>query len=783
MKNIILFLFSLFTVPAFALPGIHEALKNPSVVTALKFCGEKEEAGLFVKNAFRFTALTHIQLSGISDSLIAEHAIVAIAACPNVTKVSFDKCGFTNLSGAVKMLVSVKEIEINNCTKLNIDRTFSTVSTMPSLKSITYSTTKLDHLPQSFITMRGLQKISFHNTDLSLADGYALNTSSRESLVANEKLELGFGSAMLVLEYSCYDKISAKEHINLMRDMLQGVAGMNAGVALPQRSKGFTREHPLVKPPIAGLDIRKNVYTTDAATGGMIEYPSGTRIFVPEHAFVDANGKSIDGNVTIDYREYRDQVDILVSGIPMTYDSAGQKGNFESAGMFEINASVDGKEVFLAPGKKVDLEFAVVDTAANYNFYSLDEKKGWVYQENLGKTDNSADNINEDQDYFSAFAFRRRTQLDLSRMPRSMDTASVDYRYADLSYSYMSKDKNYITSAGKKIIKASHWSLRKVINKKGYCCFKINRRYRSGHNPEMSAFSNVLWKTTDNVRSKELRRLFRKKNGVNDLRIYYDGNGFQLEFKTFDGFKTISATPVRMFNDSLVEISPSIIRSRYKLYSRMLEQRKKSVVKDIKHNKNYVARWKKKLSADSVRHWKRLRPTMSENQKAMTYGEWIAFARKAKFNSSVLNPAYSLASAGQQYNAQAYQRLSTFKFGIFNCDHTLPLPEPVEVFAFCNVDGVRNENISTIYLLDQKKNMTIAYEANGNSGPLPIAFGKTHSYALVAVSADGKVSVGDVNAFNERKHVDVRICSFETTSVSDQPLTTAELRELILNTR
>jgi hypothetical protein len=783
MKYFFLFLFPFFAGQTFAAPGIREALKNPSAVTVLKFSGEKEEAALFVKNASRFTALTQVLLAGIFDSILAEHDIAAIAACPSVTKVSFDKCGFAHLSYAIKMLVSVKEVEISNCPKLNIDGTFSCLAGMPSLKSISYSTSQLVRIPKSFQLIRGLDRISISNTDLSLADGYALNTQGAKTLFVNETLQLGFGTSMLLLEYSCYDKKSAKEHISIMRDMLQGVACLNGEMILPHRTAAFTKQHPLVKPPIAGLDIQKNVYTTDATTGGAIEYPSGTRIFIPDHAFVDKDGNTIDGNVAIDYREFRDQVDILVSGIPMTYDSAGQKGNFESAGMFEINASVDGQEVFLAPGKKLDLEFAVVDTTADYNFYHLDEEKGWIYQEHLGKTDNPVAVEEEDTDYLPAFAFHRRTLVDLRRMPKLMDTTSLDARYADITYGYMEKNKKYAAAAAKDFFFASHWSLKKIVSKKAYCCFKINRRYRNGNNPEMSAFSNVIWKTTDNVRTKELKRLFRKKNGINDIRIYFDGSGFQLEFKTYNGFRTIAAVPVRVINNKTVEYTAAMNRSRYKLYSRMLDQRKRRLTKDIKNNKNNVARWKRKLSADSVRHWKKLRPVMSQHQKNMSYAEWVAFAGKQKFNSSAMNPMYSLSAAGREYNSQAYQKLSTFRFGIFNCDHTLPLPEPQEIFALCNVNGVKSKGTSTIYLLDQRRNMTITYNAMDESSPVPIAFGKTHSYALVAISWDGLVSVGDADAFRTRRPIDDHTCVFETTSVSDQPLSAQDLRMLLLKSK
>ncbi|HRD40305.1 MAG TPA: hypothetical protein PLC65_16880, partial [Bacteroidia bacterium] len=78
-----------------------------------------------------------------------------------------------------------------------------------------------------------------------------------------------------------------------------------------------------------------------------------SKIKVPQNAFVNKAGPDIIGDVEIQYREMHDQADIIASGIPMTYDSAGTKYHFESAGMFDIKASQNGEQVFLKHGKQI----------------------------------------------------------------------------------------------------------------------------------------------------------------------------------------------------------------------------------------------------------------------------------------------------------------------------------------------------------------------------------------------------------------------------------------------
>jgi hypothetical protein len=769
-------LFMLFAGYAFATPGIHEALKNPSAITVLKFTGEKNEAALFVKNAFRFTALNQIQLSGITDSVLAEHSIAAIAACPSVTKVSFDKCGFAHLSYAVKMLVSVKEVEISNCPKLDIDGTFSCLAGMPSLKSISYSTSKLARMPQSFKRMRSLSKISISNTDLSLADGYALNTTSPRSLFTSEKLELGFGTASLVLEYSCYDKKTAKEHVSIMRDMLQGATGMNGEIILPQRAASFTRENPLVQPPISGLDIQKSIYSTNATSGGLVEYPSGTKIIIPARAFVDANGNEIKGNVTIDYREFRDPVDILVSGIPMVYDSAGQSGDFESAGMFEINASVAGKEVFLAPGKKVDVQFAVVDTASTFNFYRLDPVKGWVYESKPGATEEKQEVMLPQNPFRLSYAvqrYRMKTMEMLRKRPSLGDTVSFDARYEDTNYVYMTKTirTNFdMKSTKRQMQMASKWRFRKMPAGKGNTCFMLNRvNYVRAHenNPEMQYFSGVMWQAIDPVSRNEFRKYFGTRSGLNDIRIEYEGGStFTMELKYLWGFKRIAVTPVKLVDKKPVAYSEKNCARLFKNYSKSLERRKTRLERTTRRKLWRLRAWTKAASQDSVANWKKLKGVMTTNEKPLEYKEWISYSRNQVFKLDSIN-----GTGRQSQQGAVYQALSLQGFGIYNCDQIRRITNPVEVYAMSLDSAGKPRANTSFYVIDKGRNMVFSYYGR-------ITYGEHENNVLLAVGPDGSLAYTDEVDFTRKQKMS-KGYGFPSREVATKPVSAQELRDIL----
>jgi hypothetical protein len=136
---------------------------------------------------------------------------------------------------------------------------------------------------------------------------------------------------------------------------------------------------PLVNPPLPAADVDFMTFSVNAKKGGSWTAPSGTVINVPKGVFVDADGKQVKGDVELQYREFHDAADIILSGIPMTYDNHGTKENFQTAGMMEINGFQNGQPVFIAEGKSIDVSIGSYTPDDDYNLYFLDpEQKQWI---------------------------------------------------------------------------------------------------------------------------------------------------------------------------------------------------------------------------------------------------------------------------------------------------------------------------------------------------------------------------------------------------------------------
>jgi len=135
-----------------------------------------------------------------------------------------------------------------------------------------------------------------------------------------------------------------------------------------------------IAPPIKKLNVPYTSYKVKAEQGATIKHKSNSKIIIPKKAFVNKQGQDIIGDVEIEYREFHNQADIIASGIPMSYDSAGVKSTLESAGMIDIRGYQNGDPVFINPKKQITIEFKSEYTADKYNMYVLDTiAKNWVY--------------------------------------------------------------------------------------------------------------------------------------------------------------------------------------------------------------------------------------------------------------------------------------------------------------------------------------------------------------------------------------------------------------------
>ncbi len=133
-------------------------------------------------------------------------------------------------------------------------------------------------------------------------------------------------------------------------------------------------------PPYPGLEVKMSTYTINTNRDTVLVLSNGTSISIPAGAMVTKDGKPVDGSYELRYREFHDAVDILLSGIPMDFNTMGQNRTLQTAGMFEIDALQNNLKLKIADGKDINVRFASRYPGSKYNFFFMNpEKSEWEW--------------------------------------------------------------------------------------------------------------------------------------------------------------------------------------------------------------------------------------------------------------------------------------------------------------------------------------------------------------------------------------------------------------------
>lgn len=145
-------------------------------------------------------------------------------------------------------------------------------------------------------------------------------------------------------------------------------------------TKNSKSKKAFISPPISKLNVPYQKFKLKNDQGATLVTQSNSKIKIPKNAFIDKKGETIIGDVEIQFREFHDQADIVASGIPMKYDSAGIQSHLESAGMIDIKGFQNNDPIFINPKKEITVELQSTQSADKFNMYALDTvAQNWIY--------------------------------------------------------------------------------------------------------------------------------------------------------------------------------------------------------------------------------------------------------------------------------------------------------------------------------------------------------------------------------------------------------------------
>ncbi|MFL5765755.1 MAG: hypothetical protein ACJ77K_17545 [Bacteroidia bacterium] len=733
----------------------------------------KKESKRFISTPVQSSINTLI-LVGDADRTDWQNIFKKIKLTPSIQSVVFESNTFESLPYGYEGLYTVSELTFRSNEKLDQNALVDQLKDLPNLRTLSTDLYTIFDLPED---LSGLKNLAALNLDKVEDENTASSLSEATPVSFDYLIEKADKNKIVVKYTAAAGKIDNNEYRELTRRF-------SASRDLDPSSVRFKPKYANVKPPIEGVDVEREVYTLNPAVDNVISYPSGTMIRIPANAFVDKDGNPVTSTVQINYREFRDPVDFLVSGIPMKYDTAGVTTNFESAGMFELTANVGNEAVQMAPDKMIDMNFQTTSRDSTYNFYSFNDQTGnWEYlQKPKTVTAKSLIKVNAPTAAYKKYMQYVRWGVRYTDTTAFNDRfSSKDYAYTSLRNSSGRKTVSYNTKDGWKV-KSIYALVKidKVIKQKdGTIQFHISTL--DDAHPEMREFKDVYFQLTDAMSATEFKQKYFRKKFFSDIRLYASGNNIEIQLKD-TAIRTLNATLVKINSKGKATVVDNPA-GRIKRYNKRLAGRERNFARELNKKDgsyNYMGEVEiREPKAVSAYAYKDVKAMMTADEQKMTEQEFAAYCKSYEKQEELWNKQekaekiISLASA--QANAgNLVESLQLQGLGIYNCDQIQRMQSPVEIFASYNSKRIP-VNAKAAYVIDKKNNSVFQYDGFLGYSANKIAFDKSSkaSSTLLAIGDDGSIAIykptdfiRDQDQLTNRKHFDFPVAKIDANFTS-----------------
>lgn len=425
----------------------------------------------------------------------------------------------------------------------------------------------------------------------------------------------------------------------------------------------YAEDKPCILPPKPSKDKAFDIYTVDASKDGTFTHHTGSEVRFPKGSIVDENGNLVSGDVDIQYREFHNQMDILFSGIPMQYDSAGYNYTFESAGMMQIFGYQNGKQVFVNPEKPIEVKMISHYEGEKYNLYELDTNaRNWV---NKGK-----DEIVYEDEPNDVLAIAISSDGD-GEIPADTIYSPLHNIKKDVDFTYTTKEqkkKEWIQA--KKEVQTVEKSAPKSPETFDESLPQFDLEVDPKEFPEIAVYKGVNFQPLPNERFS-LNFGNTVWNSI-ELNKTSEENIYLVTLKKGDLVEEFKAQPV--FEGEDLEQAKKVFEEKFKDYSKKLEEKQKEEAQKLAEYEEAKQQWedaKKKYEAEM-----KARQQREENKKRM-------------FDNT----------------QKMYRTFNVTNFGTWNCDSPVKPPSGRSVLAKFKhkVTGVLL-TFPTLMLIEKAKN-------------------------------------------------------------------------------
>jgi len=545
---------------------------------------------------------------------------------------------------------------------------------------------------------------------------------------------------------------------------------------------------PTIK-TIGGISLPKEHFTIDE-NGGTVVSTSGTRITIPPDAFADNKGQPVKGRIDIQYYDYRDPVDFLLSDIPMHYNSGDDNIPFNSAGMFTINASQGNTPVSLREGKRIGVNFNYDGTVNDPGFFKWDEvQRKWTALQQLRgslldpfkeymmflNTDCMLPVCSEHEDLKRVFFVQKGlqyTEATDSSIYRMYEAAKL----YDLKREAMQQQKIFERKA-KQMLRKYQVEIDEVFMGK-----EILRivQFRGKRDVASRMLDNVEFKKRLDTRMKDsINRLIFDDISIQatdsgyDIVLYKGLARFEIKNVTIQQNKTIKNMGTERW---IADLNASL--ENYKRTARAYRDTTEMFARQMEFFDHHLGlipgiRWN---SLDSIQCFRNLHDGwVTNNQPGLSLADWLYQYQQ---NKPDFNRIYTGIQQTPEYamiekkvvrfrnllllyrNPEARLNLTTAdlqltgnfsltSLGTYNCDQLQRLQDTLTVYA--QYRNSKGEEILPVValLIDSRLNGMLRYDGSYGWSPYRIAFRPQSVNRMVLIDMNGEAYLVKPDAFKE----------------------------------
>ncbi len=424
-----------------------------------------------------------------------------------------------------------------------------------------------------------------------------------------------------------------------------------------------------INEPFEKIKVNYTSYKVNNSKGAEIVHPTNSKIKIPKNTFVNKNGQEIVGEIEILYREIHDQAEIIASGVPMLYDSAGTKSVFESAGMFEIKGMQNGEPVFIKQDKPLTVELASKQPEDRFNQYYLDTTaKNWTYIKRDNPVALKLPETKHSESNAPLVKLAEKYELAINAIPKRIDSVKVVY-----------------TTKINKLEKPTQPA--KPNKTAGRPQFELDVDYKEF--PELAAFKNAMFEIGNENEnfSKDLIKVTWSSADISEGPK--KGINYWLTLKLRDRTEKLVVYPV--LNGVDFETASKKYEEKFDKYKTLLAKREANEQKlkaEMEAKQAAYLAQQKKLQDEYVREKVRIQQQMTSS-----------------INSQIKSGGISAAVS---------RVFTVLSFGFYNSDIGRPLPNDKTIEPIFVQNGAEKIEPYLIYLVETNRNMVITYSGSSS---------------------------------------------------------------------